>query len=1523
MSLLKNKRVVFTVFISVLMLTIVAGSPYSANAQQKGDDVNKTLPHIQKKLDQLRERGVLSNKDSMDSAKVRSRVTSGVDYNSLNSDFTVFEHDQSSNRNPNPNPSHNFELYSQGQPVGNINGDSLNGNPVDDYIVTAIARDETTSELDDQTWKTAVFYGDNTSGTPDQIIRRKLVPAGDLNGDGYADAVAVETNLQYPSNTGQPVYIYEGSSNGFVQTGTTLFGGFSSDQKQISFQDFNRDGYQDVLTYYPDSSTDVIITWGASLFSDITFNTFTSILPNGPRRLAVEDVDGDTLKEIVSLNGSYGDGQIHVAEIDTTAQTNPTTGITVEQQFGFTSFTSQASDQHLHLIDIDGSGYHEIYISEGRKSPKHVVAYDTVSGTGYNTASIEFFNGSLVPFGDLNNDGRHDFIQGDSTNSYMPYISYGPADLTTNPSLDYQLTGNNSSNWQWEMGYNPYSGFGDLNGDGIDDALLAHNEAVSNEQMLGRRILQGSGSGAFNSVFHQYPGVNFYSRIASTKNVGDINEDGTEDFAMALTDQQKVEIYHSNNQTPDMTLDLTYSPTFIMQGDFNGDDVSDIGVMSRDFLTKTATRIEIFWGGASMDANADFTVNASDFQSADSPEIYGVHNIGDINEDGMDDFLTGSSFAHDSTTSPVTYLNEAYIFYGGSTISASPDITIQMGDGNGNYIWAGEKAVSLDDINGDGVGDFAVSAAGKMNADETYGQVQVFYGGSGNTYTNPDMILTPADYSISSFGWGLASGDFNGDSEFDIAVSGMNFSGSQEAGEAIGIQIYNGGPDFDNMADRFLNRPVVDLQNYSAISYYTNFEVNGALESLSDFNRDGKNELLFTSSNSSGSHATIYTFNTSSSGPTMVLKGANKATGLGGPYHAANGDFDGNGQVDIVMTQLLDNNDAFNSSRVYCYLLPDPINIASVEDVPEDQGEWIRISVDGYLMDAMSEDIYGFDSWSVRRMEVDSSWTSVATVKPYSDGSKFVDVRVPKTQPTDDNSVDHTYHFKVVAYDYTTDNVTRVLAETVVDSGKAFDNIAPGQVGNVAVTEQAAKTLSWSATDDNDVDSYLIHEIDANGQVANSAVGSTPHTATSFTLPDTFDGVRNFAVQTRDVNNNTGPVSQAVSALYPQVTGYNFNAGWNLIGLTVEADPDSIQAKLQNAAASGVFEYNGGYTEISNMEAGKGYWVKFSGDELQELQGLPFADLTVDLQQGWNLISGVGGALPVSMIQDADGIFLSRTVYAFDQMYASSDTLQPGTGYWVRASADGTVRLTHPKIQAANQNTAPKRNQLTKQDEEVEKQFGMVTISDGHNSRTLYFGSELPEQIDKRNYSLPPLPPGNVFDARFDDDMRLSEKEEVQISLNRAEDTALNISLNTQNLIDHKRYTVQEFRDGELLTEYTVQGDESVDIKYGETNSLLLSPAGNELDTENDMPEKFKLEQNYPNPFNPTTQIEYAVTEQASVTLEVFNILGRKVATLVNNEQQPGNYQVTFDGSNLASGVYLYRLQAGNKVSTKKFILAK
>ncbi|MCH7724519.1 MAG: T9SS type A sorting domain-containing protein, partial [Bacteroidetes bacterium] len=119
------------------------------------------------------------------------------------------------------------------------------------------------------------------------------------------------------------------------------------------------------------------------------------------------------------------------------------------------------------------------------------------------------------------------------------------------------------------------------------------------------------------------------------------------------------------------------------------------------------------------------------------------------------------------------------------------------------------------------------------------------------------------------------------------------------------------------------------------------------------------------------------------------------------------------------------------------------------------------------------------------------------------------------------------------------------------------------------------------------------------------------------------------------------------------------------------------------------------------------------------------------------------------------------------------------------------------------------------------------------------------------------------------------------------------------------------------------------DVAYTNNNVsiTITSPLGVEDEIEDLIPTDYVLYQNYPNPFNPTTKIKYGIPNSGLITLQVYNLLGEVVTTLVNKQQSAGNYEVSFDAASaaggLSSGIYLYKIQAGDYSDLKKMILLR
>lgn len=152
---------------------------------------------------------------------------------------------------------------------------------------------------------------------------------------------------------------------------------------------------------------------------------------------------------------------------------------------------------------------------------------------------------------------------------------------------------------------------------------------------------------------------------------------------------------------------------------------------------------------------------------------------------------------------------------------------------------------------------------------------------------------------------------------------------------------------------------------------------------------------------------------------------------------------------------------------------------------------------------------------------------------------------------------------------------------------------------------------------------------------------------------------------------------------------------------------------------------------------------------------------------------------------------------------------------------------------------------------------------------------------------------------------------------------------------ESKAQSVVSISGGELSNSSVSLAFNMGDIVIGDfTNSAISLNSGFPLfnigvltsneDLVNELPVKFELSQNYPNPFNPSTKIQYALPQKANVKIDIYNSIGVKVATIVNEDKSAGSYTANFNASSYSSGMYLYVLSIdGRAFETKKMILIK
>jgi hypothetical protein len=171
----------------------------------------------------------------------------------------------------------------------------------------------------------------------------------------------------------------------------------------------------------------------------------------------------------------------------------------------------------------------------------------------------------------------------------------------------------------------------------------------------------------------------------------------------------------------------------------------------------------------------------------------------------------------------------------------------------------------------------------------------------------------------------------------------------------------------------------------------------------------------------------------------------------------------------------------------------------------------------------------------------------------------------------------------------------------------------------------------------------------------------------------------------------------------------------------------------------------------------------------------------------------------------------------------------------------------------------------------------------------------------------------------------------IENSSNQEEMTCTEVALVKQLSTINMKQTKQEIeaieKNNSREVEFSFNVNRIVDANKTDTLKFLVSNKTGSWTKEillgYELPKEFKLEQNYPNPFNPETRICYQVPETKQISLKVYDILGREVMTLVDGKQEAGYYEIKFNGRNLSSGIYIYRLTGENVNLVKKMVFIK
>lgn len=379
-------------------------------------------------------------------------------------------------------------------------------------------------------------------------------------------------------------------------------------------------------------------------------------------------------------------------------------------------------------------------------------------------------------------------------------------------------------------------------------------------------------------------------------------------------------------------------------------------------------------------------------------------------------------------------------------------------------------------------------------------------------------------------------------------------------------------------------------------------------------------------------------------------------------------------------------------------------------------------------------------------------------------------------------------------------------------------------------------------------------------------------------------------------------------ALVPNVT-INSTVGsqWNMTSIPVAQDR-LFKSQVYPTANWGPYKYDGGYALADPLSINRGWWIGFPSQQNISYTGARVDELNMPVKTGWNIIGSISTSVSTSSITTTPPSIVNSLYFKYVPAlgYVSTSTIEPGNGIWVEVSQNGFIKLRQGGL-----------NKITETDFDTYDKF-IITDSEGNSQQLYVRNSQIVGTTE--SIQMPPAMPEIEFDARFssNDIVKTVDPSEgiVDLSVNVS---ALSYPVSLEWQINPENEITYSF-GGNGLNKVSQNG--SISINQNEKQFKLSASTTNGI-LNAEIPNSFSLSQNFPNPFNPTTNIFYSIKTTSFVSIKVFDLLGKEITTLVNENKPTGNYVVNFNAVDLPSGVYIYKLQAGDFISSKKMILIK
>ncbi|MBN1755366.1 T9SS type A sorting domain-containing protein [bacterium] len=402
------------------------------------------------------------------------------------------------------------------------------------------------------------------------------------------------------------------------------------------------------------------------------------------------------------------------------------------------------------------------------------------------------------------------------------------------------------------------------------------------------------------------------------------------------------------------------------------------------------------------------------------------------------------------------------------------------------------------------------------------------------------------------------------------------------------------------------------------------------------------------------------------------------------------------------------------------------------------------------------------------------------------------------------------------------------------------------------------------------------------------------------------------------VNLDYEPPASYIYYLHP------LKPGWNMVSLK-GFQKDNEATEYFSDMRGSAFIYNPSsrmYDMVDQIEPGKAYFINVPQSQAYSYRGIPVNKYSIDLETGWNMIGGLSG-YPVpwsALITVPPDALMPGSMYYYDnpsESYISTYTLEPGTGNWVYVNSPCRLTVDSDLLIARDIPETPQPRYPEWQ--------GIINIQQDETGTQLLFGFHSKASTGYDPYFdriAPPPNPGREWQSylinsgqirEYLNDIKPSNLPEWELLLNGSGEFLVSFDLG-------------QFPEGYIP--YIIAGDNVIDLL--QTNSLILTQGIYRLWLEGGapLPICFSMDQNFPNPFNSSTTIKFSIPEKSEVSMGIYNILGERVRTLLNDHLERGYYTLRWDGKNdhrenVATGIYYVKLNWQEEQKINKMILLK